>query len=76
MKVKLRKLAKGVVKHAIAFGGKWAAEHGVGIERGSYLDEELRYGTIEIKDATDPLDLFNPGKAVDSPASRRIFCSS
>jgi D-lactate dehydrogenase (cytochrome) len=41
-------------------------EHGVGIGKKEYLVEELGAGTVKlmrtIKDAIDPLGLFNPGK--------------
>lgn len=41
-------------------------EHGVGIGKRMYLDEELGEGTAElmrtVKRAIDPLGLFNPGK--------------
>lgn len=45
-------------------------EHGVGIGKKDYLVEELGAGTVKlmrtIKDAIDPLGLFNPGKVSDS----------
>lgn len=45
-------------------------EHGVGIGKKEYLVEELGAGTVKlmrtIKDAIDPLGLFNPGKVSNS----------
>jgi len=51
---------------AIGFGGTVTAEHGVGLLKMSGLRRELDPGSLvlqqAIKDALDPLHLFNPGK--------------
>lgn len=45
-------------------------EHGVGVGKTEYLVEELGEDTVElmktVKNAIDPLNLFNPGKVRDS----------
>ena len=45
-------------------------EHGVGMGKREYLEDELGIGTVElmktIKRAIDPLGLFNPGKVFGS----------
>ncbi|EIW51562.1 uncharacterized protein TRAVEDRAFT_61639 [Trametes versicolor FP-101664 SS1] len=55
-----------MVKRAIALDGTCTGEHGVGMGKRAYLYEELGEGTVElmktIKNAVDPLNLFNPGK--------------
>ena len=42
-------------------------EHGVGVGKREYLNEELGPGTVRlmkaVKRTIDPLGLFNPGKA-------------
>ena len=51
---------------AIAFGGTVTAEHGVGLLKREGLKRELDPASLAmqraIKDALDPLNLFNPGK--------------
>src|SRR6478752_7091376 len=51
---------------AIGFGGTVTAEHGVGLLKMGGLRRELDPGSLilqqAIKDALDPLHLFNPGK--------------
>ncbi|PFH45972.1 hypothetical protein AMATHDRAFT_70823 [Amanita thiersii Skay4041] len=55
-----------MVERAIAMDGTCTGEHGVGIGKKEYLIEELGVGTVKlmktIKQAIDPLGLFNPGK--------------
>ncbi|KAI8995710.1 FAD-linked oxidase-like protein [Trametes punicea] len=55
-----------MVKRATALDGTCTGEHGVGIGKRQYLCEELGEGTVQlmktIKNAIDPLNLFNPGK--------------
>ncbi|EGN93922.1 hypothetical protein SERLA73DRAFT_144955 [Serpula lacrymans var. lacrymans S7.3] len=55
-----------MVERAIALDGTCTGEHGVGIGKREYLEEELGEGTVElmraIKKTIDPLGLFNPGK--------------
>lgn len=51
-------------------GASGTGEHGVGIGKKEYLVEELGEGTVElmrtVKQAIDPLNLFNPGKVCHS----------
>ena len=53
---------------AIGFGGTVTAEHGVGLLKMGGLRRELDPGSLAlqqaIKDALDPLHLFNPGKVM------------
>ncbi|KAF9077968.1 FAD-linked oxidase-like protein [Rhodocollybia butyracea] len=55
-----------MVHRAIALDGTCTGEHGVGIGKKQYLVEELGQGTVElmktVKQAIDPMNLFNPGK--------------
>ncbi|KJA18553.1 hypothetical protein HYPSUDRAFT_205241 [Hypholoma sublateritium FD-334 SS-4] len=55
-----------LVHRAIALDGTCTGEHGVGLGKKEYLQEELGVNTIElmknIKKAVDPLNIMNPGK--------------
>ncbi|KAJ2931376.1 hypothetical protein H1R20_g5663, partial [Candolleomyces eurysporus] len=55
-----------LVHRALALDGTCTGEHGVGVGKKEYLDEELGEGTVElmrkIKQTIDPMNLFNPGK--------------
>jgi D-lactate dehydrogenase (cytochrome) len=61
-------LSERLVRRAIRFDGTCTGEHGVGLHKMSYLEEE--HGTEgvslmrKIKRALDPLNIFNPGKVV------------
>ncbi|KAL0961345.1 hypothetical protein HGRIS_006301 [Hohenbuehelia grisea] len=72
-----RQAVHRMVKRAIALDGTCTGEHGVGIGKKKYLEEELGPGTVElmktIKRAIDPHGLFNPGKLYpDSPKNKQI----
>jgi D-lactate dehydrogenase (cytochrome) len=58
-----------LVRRAIKHEGTCSGEHGVGLHKMAYLDEEHGADTVEvmrrIKLALDPLNILNPGKLVD-----------
>ncbi len=66
---KLRKIADQVADLCRRFGGSLAAEHGLGIARTEYLEQqigpELVAATAAIKRLFDAGNLLNPGKVVD-----------
>jgi FAD/FMN-containing dehydrogenase/Fe-S oxidoreductase len=66
--IKLRQLADEVSALVRRFNGSLAGEHGVGIARTEFMDEQLGDGLagvmLEIKASFDPNNLFNPGKIV------------
>ncbi|KAL5511402.1 DLD1_1 [Sanghuangporus vaninii] len=55
-----------LVHRAIALDGTCTGEHGVGVGKKEYLNDELGTGTVElmrrVKDAIDPKHIMNPGK--------------
>ncbi|KAG1833970.1 FAD-linked oxidase-like protein [Suillus variegatus] len=55
-----------LVHRAIQMDGTCTGEHGVGVGKTEYLVEELGEDTVKlmktVKNAIDPLNLFNPGK--------------
>uniref|UniRef100_A0A8H7Y5B3 D-lactate dehydrogenase (cytochrome) n=1 Tax=Psilocybe cubensis TaxID=181762 RepID=A0A8H7Y5B3_PSICU len=55
-----------LVHRAIALDGTCTGEHGVGLGKKEYLEEELGINTVNlmktIKKAIDPLNIMNPGK--------------
>ena len=74
---KVRQAVHRMVKRAIALDGTCTGEHGVGVGKKEYLVEELGEGTVElmrtVKQAIDPLGLFNPGKVRTSLADSQEF---
>ena len=59
---------------AIAMGGTVTGEHGVGLLKMAGMERELDPGSLSIqhavKDALDPLEIFNPGKVLRTRADR------
>jgi len=55
-----------MVHRAIALDGTCSGEHGIGFGKKEFLVQELGAGTVRlmrtVKNAIDPLNLFNPGK--------------
>ncbi|PPQ77513.1 hypothetical protein CVT25_011310 [Psilocybe cyanescens] len=55
-----------LVHRALALDGTCTGEHGVGLGKKEYLEEELGINTVNlmksIKKAIDPLNIMNPGK--------------
>ncbi|EJD02134.1 D-lactate dehydrogenase cytochrome oxidoreductase [Fomitiporia mediterranea MF3/22] len=55
-----------LVHRALALDGTCTGEHGVGVGKKEYLNDELGPGTVElmrrVKDAIDPNHIMNPGK--------------
>lgn len=53
-------------KEAIGLGGKISAEHGIGLEKKSFLTKSIDSGALEymkmIKKLFDPKNILNPGK--------------
>jgi D-lactate dehydrogenase (cytochrome) len=68
-----RALHARLVKRALALDGTCTGEHGIGVGKRAYLEEELG-SAVEtmraIKQALDPLNIMNPGKIfLDAPAA-------
>ncbi len=66
---KFRHVANEVAALVAQFKGSLAAEHGVGIARTEFLQQQVGaelYSVMrEIKSVFDPTNLFNPGKIID-----------
>lgn len=64
-------LSQRLVRRAIAFDGTCTGEHGVGLHKLPYLEEEHGAATVDvmrrIKLALDPHNILNPGKVVAVP---------
>ncbi|GAA5836667.1 hypothetical protein JCM11251_002691 [Rhodosporidiobolus azoricus] len=64
-------LAKKLVKLAQSLEGTCAGEHGIGLMKRKYLQEELGDGTLalmrRVKDLLDPFHLLNPDKVLYPP---------
>ncbi|HNT86369.1 MAG TPA: FAD-binding and (Fe-S)-binding domain-containing protein, partial [Candidatus Hydrogenedentes bacterium] len=63
---KFRRVAEGISRLTREFNGSLAAEHGVGIARAEFLEEQIGPGLIDlmrrIKAIFDPTGIMNPGK--------------
>ena len=61
-------ISERLVRRAIRHDGTCTGEHGVGLHKMRYLEEEHGAEAVEvmrkIKQALDPLDILNPGKVV------------
>ncbi|MEN8143107.1 MAG: FAD-linked oxidase C-terminal domain-containing protein [Thermodesulfobacteriota bacterium] len=57
----------------IKMGGTITGEHGVGITKSAFLENEIAEPTLQVmkgvKKAFDPLDILNPGKIFISPSA-------
>jgi len=66
----IHKLSESIVRRALAVNGTCTGEHGVGVGKSKYLQQELGQGSLnvmkQIKAALDPLNLMNPGKVLPS----------
>jgi glycolate oxidase len=60
-----------ILAAALAVGGTVTGEHGIGLLKRQGMRDELDPGAqamqLAVKQALDPLDLFNPGKVVGQP---------
>ena len=66
------KAVKELFQLAIDLGGTISGEHGIGIEKKPFLENQLGSATMnllrDIKRTLDPANLLNPGKIFDMPA--------
>jgi glycolate oxidase len=64
-------LAGLILESCIAAGGSITGEHGVGSDKACYMPKMFSAGSIavmgRVRDAFDPNDLCNPGKALPTP---------
>ncbi len=74
---KFRRIAEDVAALVKRFRGSLAGEHGVGIARSEFLQDqlgpELMHATRALKEAFDPAGVLNPGKIVPDRAGRLEF---
>jgi D-lactate dehydrogenase (cytochrome) len=65
-------VSQRLARRAVAHDGTCSGEHGVGLHKMAYLEEELGAGAVEvmrrIKLALDPRNILNPGKVVHADA--------
>jgi len=60
-----------------SLNGKISGEHGYGIKKAKYLDEETKKKWLNLKRKYDPKNLFNPGKLIETSEFNKIdlLCS-
>jgi D-lactate dehydrogenase (cytochrome) len=65
---KAEEVSARLVRRAIGFDGTCTGEHGIGMGKMSYLEEELGEAAVDvmrrIKRALDPQNILNPGKVI------------
>ena len=65
-RARAEQLNRQVVRRALALGGTSSGEHGVGLHKMRFLEEETGAGAVDvmrtIKQALDPYNILNPGK--------------
>ena len=65
-RARAEQLNRQVVERALALGGTCSGEHGVGLHKMGFLQQEASAAAVNmmrtIKRALDPLDIMNPGK--------------
>ena len=68
------RLTDRLVERALAMDGTCSGEHGVGLGKMRFLEQEHGPAALDvmraIKQALDPLNLMNPGKILPEPGSR------
>jgi D-lactate dehydrogenase (cytochrome) len=66
-----------IVKSALNYSGTCTGEHGIGVGKVMYLEEEFGKGTVQvmakIKKALDPLGLMNPGKKLPFGITSQVY---
>ncbi len=57
-----------IFETALSLGGTLSGEHGIGLAKSKYLENETSRGTIlysrRLKKALDPKNILNPGKMI------------
>ena len=70
----VKKIGDEIHRMALQLEGTTTGEHGVGLTRAGYMEEELGLSLQvmrKIKRALDPLNILNPGKMALDEAGRR-----
>ncbi len=68
--------ADEVMAKAVALGGVVSGEHGIGITKMKFLDEQLVDELSVYRRAIDPRGVMNPGKLVDRDIIDKVFTPS
>jgi len=69
---RMHKAVDEIFAAALSFGGTLSGEHGIGMAKMKYLQDEIGEGGVNLmrslKAALDPDSILNPGKMVPAPA--------
>jgi glycolate oxidase len=68
--VRVEKAIDAIFDEALSMGGTLSGEHGIGIAKAKYMEQETSRATIEysrrMKKALDPKGILNPGKIISA----------
>nr|WP_320012632.1 DUF3683 domain-containing protein [uncultured Desulfobulbus sp.] len=70
------KTADDIMAKAVALGGVVSGEHGIGITKMKFLDEQLVDDLTRYRQEIDPRGVMNPGKLVDPDIIDKVFTPS
>lgn len=72
---KVEEAMKEIFAFAISLGGTITGEHGVGLAKKGFLEQQCGPGSMalfrKLREALDPQGLLNPGKLIDVPRKMR-----
>ncbi len=64
--LRVEKAIEDIFAHALSLGGTLSGEHGIGIAKSAFLENEIGRASVEfskrLKRALDPSNILNPGK--------------
>ncbi|WP_028581057.1 DUF3683 domain-containing protein [Desulfogranum japonicum] len=76
MMQRAEKTAEDIMEKAVALGGVVSGEHGIGITKMKFLDEQRVNELTAYRKKIDPQGLMNPGKLEDSNIIEKVFTPS
>ena len=76
MMKRAEKTAEDIMAKAVELGGVVSGEHGIGITKMKFLDQQRRQELADYRREVDPLGLMNPGMLVDPAIIDKVYTPS
>jgi FAD/FMN-containing dehydrogenase/Fe-S oxidoreductase len=76
MMTRAEKTAEDVMRKAVELGGVVSGEHGIGITKMKFLEEDRRQELISYRKEVDPKGLMSPGMLTDPEIIEKVFTPS